>query len=44
MINNECVYAMITGQVGNQYTGIRIFDELFGMIVDSRNESEERWG
>lgn len=44
MINNECVYAMVTGQVGSQYTGIRIFDELFGMIVDSRNESEERWG
>lgn len=44
MINNECVYAMITGQVGSQYTGIRIFDELFGMIVDSCNESEERWG
>lgn len=45
MLNDGCVYGMITGQeMSGQYTGVRMFDELFGMIVESCNESEERWG
>ena len=45
MLNNGYVYGVITGQeMSGQFTGVRMFDELFGMIVESRNESEERWG
>lgn len=44
ILNNSLLYGVATGKMSGQFTGVRMFDELFGMIVDSRNESEARWG
>lgn len=44
ILNNGLVYGISIGLSSGRYVGVRMFDELFGMIVDSRNESEARWG
>lgn len=44
ILNSEMLYGIATGISSGQSVGVRMFDKLFGMIVDSRNESEARWG
>ncbi|MEE1137912.1 MAG: hypothetical protein U0M02_05485 [Acutalibacteraceae bacterium] len=50
ILNSDLLYGIVGGGIVDYYTGnylngygVRMFPELFGMIAEAREESEERW-